>query len=68
MGTANLKTFSRTYQNTVFFQQGRKDFLDNDNNNNNRKLANLICLNTKTSIQQIIQSGKSTSHRLKRDI
>lgn len=49
MGTANLKTFSRTYQNTVFFQQGRKDFLDNDNNNNNRKLANLICLNTKTS-------------------
>lgn len=37
MGAANLKTFSRTYQNTVFFQQGRKDFLDNDNNNNKKK-------------------------------
>lgn len=37
MGAANLKTFSRTYQNTVFFQQGRKDFLDNDNNNKKKK-------------------------------
>ena len=31
MGAANLKTFSRTYQNMVFFQQDRKDFLDNGN-------------------------------------
>lgn len=53
MGAANLKTFSRTYQNMVFFQQDRKDFLDNGNQKKN--LANLLYLKTKTSIQQIIR-------------
>ena len=51
MGAANLKTFSRNYQNVVFFQQDRRDFLDNGYN---KRLANLICLKIKTSIQQII--------------
>ena len=60
MGAANLKTFSRTYQNIVFFQQDRKDFLDDGNSSSSKKKKkknppNLICLKTKTSIQQIIR-------------
>ena len=58
MGAANLKTFSRTYKNIVFFQQDRKDFLDDGNSSSKKKKknpANLICLKTKTSIQQIIR-------------
>ena len=57
MGAANLKTFSRTYKNIVFFQQDRKDFLDDGNSSSKKKKnpANLFCLKTKTSIQQIIR-------------
>ena len=37
MGAANLKTFSRTYKNIVFFQQDRKDFLDDGNSSSKKK-------------------------------